>query len=73
MKKSQKNIYIFSGTKTNIAVYISSLLRLSQIQELGNLKMAPLSGTFNIELLENESINSLDYRDRYAVRILYAD
>lgn len=62
---------IYSGTKTNILVILSSLLTKKQIRSLGTKKVAPLSSSLVIELWEN--LKSKSKNDRYYITIKYGD
>lgn len=49
----KEKVYIFSGTKTNIATIMASLLDKIQILRLGDQKVAPLSAIVALEIWED--------------------
>jgi len=53
--------YLFSGTKTNIAILISSILSKQQIIDLKEDKIAPLSAAFLIEMYKSNSAESPEW------------
>lgn len=64
-------LVIYSGTKTNIFVILSSLLTKKQIRDLGSKKVAPLSSSIIVEYWSNQK--SLSEKDRYYVTIRYGE
>lgn len=64
-------MFIFSGTKTNIAIILSNILIKDQIISLGTEKVPPLSATLFIELWEKNDQPDLPPNERYYFKIIY--
>ncbi|KAL4462685.1 hypothetical protein ABPG74_000515 [Tetrahymena malaccensis] len=57
--RTPNRFFFFSGTKTNIAIILSSLLSKGQIINLGDNKIAHLSTTFVIEVYQMQNDGSI--------------
>ncbi|EAR82109.1 histidine phosphatase family (branch 2) protein (macronuclear) [Tetrahymena thermophila SB210] len=69
-----EKMFIFSGTKTNIAIILSNILIKEQILSLGTEKVPPLSATLFIELwekAEKPDQPQLPPNERYYFKIFY--